>query len=128
MSDIPPPPAVEPPPPSALPPPGGDDKLWAVACHLSVLLGVGILLPLIVWMVKKDESAVVAAHAREALNFHLSLYLYAACCIPLILLFCLGYALLPVIGLFGLICAIMAAMEASTGGFFRYPLCIRFLR
>jgi uncharacterized Tic20 family protein len=113
-------------------PPGpnlsSDDKIWAIACHLSLLLGVGFLLPLIVWLAKRGDSPVTAAHAREALNFHLSLYLYGLCCIPLIFLFCLGYALIPVIALFGLVCAIMAAVEASKGGFYHYPLAIPFFR
>ena len=111
-----------------VPPLSSDDKSWALACHLSLLLGVGFILPLIIWLAKRDDSPALSAHAREALNFHLSLYLYGLCCIPLIFFFCIGYALLPVVGTFGLICAIIAAVDASKGGFFRYPLCIRFFR
>lgn len=113
-----------------LPPPPGmtsDDKLWAVFCHLSVLFGVGLLLPLIVWLVKKDESPGVAAHAREALNFHISLYIYGFVSAVLIF-FCIGYFLLMGLALFGLVCAILAAIEASKGGFFRYPLTIPLIR
>ena len=105
-----------------------DEKIWAIVCHLSLLLGAGFLLPLIVWLVKKDTAPVTAAHAREALNFHLSLYLYGLCCVPLCLLFCLGYFLIPALAMFGLICAIMAAVEAWKGSFFRYPLTIPFFR
>ena len=119
MSDAP----TLPPVPAA----SGDDKLWAVLCHLSVLFGVGLLLPLVVWLVKKDESPVVAAHAREAMNFHISLYLYGFISAVLIF-FCIGYFLLLGLALFGLICAILAAMEASKGGFFRYPLTIPIIR
>ncbi|MGK0197767.1 MAG: putative Tic20 family protein, partial [Yoonia sp.] len=54
-----------------------DEKLWSVLSHLSLLLGVGILLPLIVYLVKKGDSPAVAEHAKEALNFHISVYLYA---------------------------------------------------
>lgn len=119
MSDTPPlPPVVA---------PSSDDKLWAVFCHLSVLFGVGLLLPLIVWLVKKDESPVVVAHAREALNFHISIYIYGFICAVLILV-CIGYFLLLGLALFALVCAILAAIEASRGGFFRYPLSIPLIR
>jgi uncharacterized Tic20 family protein len=118
-----------PPPSSALPPVpfSSDDKIWAICCHLSLLIGVGFLLPLIVWLAKRNDSPLVAAHAREALNFHLSLLVYAIVCIPLVF-FCIGYLFLFAIGIAGLILAIIAAVEASNGGFFRYPLTIPFFR
>ena len=104
-----------------------DDKIWAIFCHLSLLLGIGFLLPLVVWLAKRDDSPAVAAHAREALNFHLSLYIYGFVSAVLIF-FCIGYFLLMGLAIFGLVCAILAAVEASKGGFFRYPLTIPIFR
>jgi uncharacterized Tic20 family protein len=112
-------------------PPGatfsGDDKIWAIFCHLSLLLGVGFILPLVVWLVKRDDSPVVAAHAREALNFHLSLYLYGLLSVVLVFV-CIGYFVLLGLVVLGFICAILAAVEASKGAFFRYPLTIPIFR
>jgi uncharacterized Tic20 family protein len=121
-----------PPPAAALPPPSpgmtSDEKLWAIGCHLSIFLGVPFILPLIVFLVKREESALIAAHAREALNFHLSLLLYAVCCLPFFFfLFCIPLMVLPPIWLAGFILAIIAAVKASEGGFFKYPLTIPFL-
>ena len=115
---------IPPPPPIGY---SGDDKLWAVFCHLSLLLGVGLLLPLIVWLVKKDESPVVAAHAREALNFHLCLYLYGFISV-LLTLVCVGWFMAVALAIFGFVCAVLAAMDASRGAFFRYPLTIPIFR
>lgn len=111
--------------PPAIPgPTTSDDKLWIILSHLSLLLGVGILLPLIVYLVKKQDSPLVASHAKEALNFHISVYLYAfisaLLCVVLI-----GFVLLPVIGLGALVCSIIASVKASDGQFFRYPLTLR---
>jgi len=111
------------PPVPPVAPLSSDDKIWAIACHLSLLLGIGFLLPLVVWLVKKQDAPVAAAHAREALNFHFSLYLYGICCIPLVF-FCVGYFLLLALAIFGLVCAILATMKVLEGGFFRYPLTI----
>jgi uncharacterized Tic20 family protein len=41
--------------------------------HLSALLGVGFVLPLVVYLAMRKESEYVATNAREALNFHISL-------------------------------------------------------
>lgn len=106
--------------------PSGDDKALIIICHLSALLGVGIILPLIVYLIKKDESGQTAAHACEVLNFHLSLVIYALCAIPLIFIF-VGFFVYAAIAIGSLVCAIIAAIKASEGVLYRYPLCIRFI-
>ena len=68
--------------------PRGNDKIWAILSHLSTFLGIGfILIPLVVYLAMKDESAYVRDNAREALNFHLSILIYGLLCIPLVLVF-----------------------------------------
>lgn len=96
-----------------------------ILCHVSALIGVGILLPLIVWLVKRREADLTAAHAAEALNFHLSLLFYSLICIPAIFLFGLGVVLLILMGIASVVLAIIAAMKASDGVLYRYPLTIR---
>jgi len=115
-----------PPLPPTPPTHSGNDKLLAILCHVSPFLGVPFLLPLIVYLVKRGESDLVAAHAGEALNFHISLAIYALCCLPLIYI-CIGIPILLALGLMSFICAIIAAIKASEGGFYFYPLTIRFI-
>ena len=64
--------------------PKGSDKIWSMLSHLSALLGVGFVLPLVVYLAMRKESEYVATNAREALNFHISVLIYAVCCIPLV--------------------------------------------
>lgn len=111
-----------PPPPSV--PPSSDDKIWIILCHLSLLLGVGLLLPLIVYLVKKDDSPAIGEQAREALNFHISVYLYGIVCFILVFVV-IGAFLLPLLGLFSAVFAIVAAIKASEGKPYRYPMTIR---
>ena len=97
-----------------------------VLCHLSLILGVGFILPLIVFLVKRDESPMVAAHAKEVLNFHLSLILWTiVSCVGLF--FCVGIPMLMALGLMAFICAIIGAIRASEGGFYHYPLTVRLI-
>jgi uncharacterized protein len=107
--------------------PQGNDKIWSMLSHLSFLLGVGVLLPLVVYLAMRRESEYVAANAREALNFHLSIYIYCFCCIPLALVF-IGIPLLILIGLASMVLAIIAAIKASDGLCYRYPLTLRLVR
>ncbi len=108
------------------PRPSSDDKVLGLICHLSSLLGVGIILPLVVYLVKKQDAGQVSEHAKEALNFHLSVLIYAACAVPLVFLG-VGLLLFPVIAIGSLVLAIIAAVKASEGVVYRYPACIRFI-
>ncbi len=110
-------------PPSPAPPPG-DDKLWIMLCHLSLLIGVGFLLPLVVYFVKRHDSPLTAEHAKEALNFHISIYLYG------FVFFLLSFALVGIPFLIAdvllaLVLPIVACVKASNGQFYRYPLTVR---
>ncbi len=116
-------------------------RQWALAAHLAGLIAVtgipSFLGPLTVWLLRKDQDHVVAAHAAEALNFHLSVTIYAlvlgALSVPATLL-TFGLLLAPLIPLAFLALAavlglsIYAAVRASEGGFYRYPLTIRLIR
>ena len=127
---------------SAVPPAGphnarDDTRSWALAAHLSALLslalGVPFAGPLAVYVARKDDPF-VRRHAAEALNFNLSVMLYAivlgAVTLVLALFAVAGLALIavPVLGLlawFGLVC--LAALRAGQGDEHRYPLTIRFV-
>ncbi len=95
--------------------------------HLSALFGVGLILPLVVYLAMRDESEYVAANAKEALNFHLSVLIYVICCIPLAFIL-IGIPMMVVIGLGSLVLAIIAAIKASQGQIYRYPLTLRLVK
>jgi hypothetical protein len=107
-----------------------NDRLWSVFCHLSYFFGfalISFLFPLVVYLVMRGESPYLTHHAREALNFHLSVLLYCALCVPLCFIV-VGFPLLVAIAVTGIVCAIVAAVKASDGVFYRYPITIRFVR
>ena len=114
--------------PQAPPPPpaqnSGDDHLWIVFSHISLLLGVGILIPLIVYLIKKDESEQIAHHSREALNFHLSIIIYSTVCA----ITCIGIPLIFVITIGGIVLSIIAAIKSSEPVPYRYPLTLRLVK
>ncbi|MBS1493903.1 MAG: DUF4870 domain-containing protein [Bacteroidetes bacterium] len=50
--------------------PTSDERLLAMFSHFSIFLG-GIILPIIMYFVKKDKSKFVAFHALQSIFFHL---------------------------------------------------------
>ncbi len=107
--------------------PKGSDKIWSILCHLSALMGVGFLLPLVVYLAMRQESEYVADNAREALNFHITVLIYAICLVPLVFLI-IGVPLMLVLGVGSLILAVLAAVRASDGKCYHYPLTLRLVK
>ena len=126
--------------PSSTPTTSSNVRVWCVLCHASALLGgvlptLGHLVgPLIIWLLKRDESPEVDAHGKESLNFQISMLIYAAVLgvLTFILLFVLvGFLLLPLFGILYLadiVLVVIATIKASEGRLFRYPLTIRFIK
>jgi uncharacterized Tic20 family protein len=108
-------------------PPKGSDKIWSMLSHLSAFLGVGFILPLVIYLAMKNESEYVALNAKEALNFHISILIYCLCCIPLVFIL-IGVPLLFGIGIASIVLAIIGAIKASDGGCYHYPLTLRLVR
>ena len=116
-----------------------DARMWAMFCHLAGLAGFvvpvvlsGIIAPLIVWQIKKDEHPFIDEHGKEALNFQLSIALYTIIGVAVCIITCIGAILIPfVVGgiyLANLIFMIIAAIKANNGEHYRYPLTIRFIK
>jgi uncharacterized protein len=108
-------------------------RTWCVLCHASALLGLffhflgHIFGPLIVWLLKRGDAAEIDAHGKESLNFQLSMLIYDA--VALILCFVLiGIPILLLLWVLNTVFVIVAAIKASDGELYRYPLTIRFIK
>jgi uncharacterized protein len=115
--------------PPILAQPTGNDKIWSILSHLSAFFTpfIGIVLPLVVYLAMRHESQYLAANAKEALNFHVSLFIYGLCCIPLVFIV-IGIPMLILMWVASVILAIVAAVKASDGGCYHYPLTLPLVR
>jgi len=104
-------------------PPTSDEKTLALLSHIVTFVS-NFIAPLIIYIIKKDESPFVAAHAKESLNFQLTILL------TIIVLFItiIGIFLLWIVGIYALVLVIIATIRASEGKLYRYPLTIRFIK
>lgn len=97
------------------------DNNMVMLTHLSGLLG--ILGPLIIWLMKKDEDPRVDVNGKEAINFHISYYIYMMVIGTITLSFGL-WIIMPAYYIF----VVIAAMKANAGEDYKYPLIFRFLK
>ncbi len=116
-----------------------EEKTWSMLMHLSALAGLivpfgNVVGPLIVWLIKKEESSLVDEHGKESLNFQISVTIYGVILtviglvLSVILIGFLFLLLLVPLMLFGLGMAVFAGIKANEGEKYRYPLTIRLIK
>ena len=114
-------------------------RTWCMLAHLSAFAGLivpmgNVIGPLIVWLLKRDQSAEIDEHGKESVNFQISMTIYIAglSVIAFILMFILiGFLLIPVIVIMFIVDAvfvIIASIKANDGQMYRYPLTIRLVK
>ncbi len=95
----------------------------ALLIHLLALVS-GFIGPLIVWLVKRDESAFIDFHGKEALNFQITMFMaWIAAFFAAIVL--IGFLVMPILIVLQVILPILAAVAANRGEYYRYPLTLR---
>jgi uncharacterized Tic20 family protein len=103
---------------------------WGLVCHvagLSTYVGLPVLGPLLVWLWKRKSEPIVNTEGREAVNFNISITLYAFVS-GLLCVILIGYILLPLVGMMHLSLVIWATLKANKGESVRYPLTLRFIK
>jgi len=117
---------MDPPSLPADPVPTQDEKNLALIMHVLSLVGFSLLGPLIVWLVKKHESAFIDRQGRELLNFQLSFLIYTIACVPLCFLL-IGIPMLVAVGVAAFTLTVIGLVKATEGKIYRFPLAIRML-
>ena len=95
---------------------------------VSLIIGCGSLIaPLVLWLTQKDKIYQMDTHGKSIVNFQLSLVLLYVVCVPLILLFGLGFLGWFVLGVISIIYPIINAVKVSQGENPEYPLSFNFI-
>ncbi|MFB4161624.1 DUF4870 domain-containing protein [Geomicrobium sp. JSM 1781026] len=108
------------------------ERTYGLFLHLSAFSGFIIplatfLAPLILWLIKRNESEYVDAHGKAAVNFQISYFIYAIVSSILIFVF-IGFVLVFIVGIAWIVFVIIATVKASNGELYKYPLSIPFIR
>jgi len=115
--------------------PDADERQWGMIAHLSLLAfylgGIGLLIgPIVVWMMKKNESEFVDECGKEAVNFALSCLIWLVASIVMFFTLVLAPVAIAIWifgGLFVTIVSVVAGIKANSGVLYRYPLTLRLI-
>jgi len=118
-----------------------ETRTWGMILHLSSLLGlitgIGVIAPIVIWMVKRDVMPGIDPHGKAALNWLISCVIYGTVLVVISVILIVAtfgiaaFLLIPVwllLGLAGVACPIFAGMKANNGIVWDYPLTIRFVK
>jgi uncharacterized protein len=114
-------------------PPSQDERTWGMLAHLSAFVWLvfplfgGVLAPWVLWLAWRERSPFVGEQAREALNFNLSVLIASLASIVLMYLY-VGFLLCVVLFVGWVAMTVVAAIRASEGIHYRYPLSLRLVK
>lgn len=103
--------------------PSSDERTMAILSHILTLVAP-ILAPLIIYLIKKDESKYVAAHAKEALNFQITAILITIG----LFITVIGILFIWLVWAAVLVFVIIATIKASDNKLYRYPFSFRLVK
>lgn len=105
-----------------------DEPSYCMLLHLSVFCGyllpaAGIIVPIVLWLIRRDDSPVIDQHGRIVVNAIISYCIYVAIA-GLLCLFCLWFIAIPialVLMILSVIFPIVGAVKAKAGEAWHYP-------
>ena len=109
-----------------------EQKQTGMFLHLSQLLNFiipfgGVVAPIVIWQVKKDEMPALDAHGKMVANWLISCLIYFA--VSFVLAFVLiGFLGFIALGIMGVVFPIIGGIKANNGELWEYPLTIKFLK
>lgn len=106
-------------------------RQWAFLLHISGLAAFllplgGVLAPLLIWQLKRNEFPELDPHGKHAVNWGVSSTIYVIISLFLMMVF-IGIPLLLGLLLMMVIFPVLAGVRANEGGLWDYPLTIRFM-
>ena len=107
-----------------------DVNTWSMFIHLSQLCGylvpiAGLIVPIVLWQIRKDESEVIDKHGRIVTNWIISEMIYAFICVLLFIVL-IGIPMIIALAVMGIVFPILGGVKANNGEMWPYPLSIRF--
>jgi uncharacterized Tic20 family protein len=108
-----------------------DARMWAMILHLSQLANfvapmAGIIAPIVIWQIKKDEYPEIDQHGRIVVNWMLSGLIYGVVSFLLFFLI-IGIPMMAILGVLAVVFPIIGGIKANQGEIWKYPLSISFL-
>jgi len=111
--------------PGLVGPESDDARTTAMLCHLLAIF-TGFLVPLIIWLIKKDQSRFIDQQGKEVVNFELTLMIGVVAA-ALTICIGVGFVIFAAVWIVNIVFGILATIDVNKGKPYRYPVCIRFI-
>jgi len=107
-------------------------RQWAIFLHLSLLSGLvipfgGLIVPIIIWQLKKEDLPGLDEHGKIVVNWIISTIIYTVICLALSF-FLIGLFLLPILLGVNIVFPIIGGIQANKGKLWKYPLSLSILK
>ena len=109
-----------------------DVNTWSMFIHLSQFCGyiiplLGLVVPIVLWQVKKNESEIIDRHGKIVTNWIISGIIYGFVSFLLVALV-IGIPMLAALGVVAIVFPIIGGIKANNGEVWPYPLSIKFFK
>lgn len=111
-----------------------EERNWVVFCNLGGLITVSFLsliIPLVIWLLKKNQSAFIEEQGKEIVNYQVSLSIYFLIC-AVVAMTVIGMVIavpaMFVLFVLNVIFVIKGAISASNGEKYLYPMNLRLIK
>ena len=127
-------------PPAPVPMLESEARTWAMLAHIIAAVAsvmsagtIAFVAPLVIWLLYKDRSALVAYHGKQNLNLQITTLVFGAAAVILGLVtvgfgFIITLPLWGLYALYALIISIVAGVKANNGEYYQIPLSINFIK
>lgn len=100
-----------------------NERLFAILTHVAGI-PFEFFGPLVGYLIFNGKGPFITHHVKESLNFGITMVLWTI----LLAISIVGWLIIWVVPVFWVIFRIVAAVQASQGVFYKYPLTIRFIK
>ena len=109
-----------------------NERTYCMLLHFSVFAGyaaplAGLIVPIVLWQLKKNEMPSVDAHGKMVMNFILSSLLYGVVFFALSFVL-IGIPLLIALSVVCIVFPIIGGIKANDGVLWQYPMIINFVK
>ena len=106
--------------------PTSDERTLAILAHILTIVS-SFIAPLVIYLLKKDESPFVSEHAKESLNFQITMFILFMISFVLMLVL-IGFLLIWLLSIANLVLVIIATIKANENKMYRYPINFRLIK
>ena len=100
-----------------------DEKTWAIVLHI-LAIPFEFFAPLLGYLLLRNKGPFIAHHTRESLNFGITVLLVAI----VMAISLVGLFFIWILPIYWLVFRVIAAIKASEGEFYRFPLTLRIIQ